>query len=148
MLSKLDIPYELEEDTICTVLEKKSNPKIGDQMKVHIPRVMQNIPQTIPPKVMISPYQYNGCFVNSMQCQPKRSSNLFKEQNYLEGEFSNNSTTNPILDVERKEDKELVKTYVEKNKKIRCNFKNGKLNQLKVNTDDNNTDTSKLHTVG
>ena len=46
------------------------------------------------------------------------------------------------MDYLRDETGDLVATYVDKNKKIRCRFKNGKLSQLRLNTDDTLSDLS------
>lgn len=136
MLSVLDVVFDLEEDTKAVILRKKINPKSGDQLKVYIPRIMRGIEMGIP-KIQISPVQYRGAFANAPECKPKISS-MLREQNYLLGVYQNNSSSRSIVKVVYDEEEEdIVKTYIPGEQEVRCQFMNGKLDQLRLNTDDN-----------
>jgi hypothetical protein len=127
--------YDLDYNVVAEVLEKVENPKIGTKIKLFIPRVMQNITKD-EPKEYISRISYNNCFANASSCMPRLTSRTFTEQNYLEAKLENSTDLKPLMDYLRSEDGELVATYLDKGKKIRCYFKNGKLVQLRLNTDD------------
>lgn len=148
MLSKLELMFELEEESVAYVLEDIKNPKIGTEIKVFIPRVMQNINHgEIPEEPSfeegdVCEYQYNGCFVNASECMPERSEELFRCQNYLTGLFDNGTKADPILKVVRKANKELVSVHIEKDAKLRSIFTNGKLNQLRLYVKDTTEDKS------
>lgn len=148
MVSKLELMFDLEQESVAYVLEDVKNPKIGSEIKVYIPRVMQNINDGIIPdeptqeEGEVCRYQYNDCFINSSECKPELSCEVFREQNYLTGLFDNNSTANPILKVVRKPNKELVSVHLEVKTKVRSNFVNGKLNQLRISTGDVTEDKS------
>lgn len=136
MLSKMESTYDLDYNVVGEVLEKVESPKIGTEIKLFIPRVMQNITKA-EPQEYTSSVSYNDCFVNASACMPRLSSRTFMEQNYLNAKLENSTDLKPLMDYLRSEDGELVATYLDKGKKIRCYFKNGKLIQLRLNTDDN-----------
>lgn len=135
MLSNFEMTVDLEEETMAVVLKKKTNPKSGDELKVYIPKVMRGI-EMGKPKIKISPVQYRGAFANSAECKPQIS-HMFREQNYLTGIYQNNANSKPILKVVYDEEGDIEKTYVPIEEAIRCKFMNGKLEQLRLNTDDN-----------
>lgn len=135
MLSNFEMTVDLEEETIAVILKKKTNPRSGDELKVYIPKVMRGIDMG-KPKIKISPVQYRGAFANSGECKPQIS-HMFREQNYLVGTYQNNANSKPILKVVYDEEGDIEKTYVPVEEAIRCKFMNGKLEQLRLNTDDN-----------
>lgn len=135
MLSTLELDYTLEEETKAIILKKKNNPKTGDELKVYIPRVMRGIEKG-KPTITISPVQYRGAFANAPECRPQVS-NLFREQNYLIGLYQNNSASKSVVKVVYDDENDINKTYVPEEEEVRCNFINGKLNQLRLNTNDN-----------
>ena len=135
MLSKMDSLYDLDYNVVAEVLEKVEDPQIGTKIKLFIPRVMQNITKD-EPREYTSRISYNNCFANAEACMPRLTSRTFTEQNYLEAKLENSTDLKPLMDYLRSEDGELVATYLDKGKKIRCYFKNGKLAQLRLNTDD------------
>ena len=126
---------DLEEETKAIILSKKNNPRSGDQLKVYIPRIMRGI-EMGKPKIKISPTQYRGAFANAEECRPEISDTL-REQNYLLGLYQNNSASKSIVKVVYNEDDDIEKTYIPKEKEVRCMFINGKLKQLRLNTNDN-----------
>ena len=148
MISKLELQFDLEQETVAYTLEDVKNPKIGDEIKVFIPRVMQNInggqvpEEPTPEEGEVCQYQYNNCFVNAEDCKPELSTEVLRCQNYLVGLFDNNSTADPVLKVVRKPNKELIAVHLEKQTKVRSDFINGKLNQLRINTNDTTEDKS------
>lgn len=149
MLSKLELMFDLEEESVAYLLEEVKNPKIGTEMKVYIPRVMQNINGgQIPEEPSdeeegeICEYQYNSCFINADGCKPEISEGLFKCQNYLIGLFDNGTKADPVLRVIRKPNKELVAVKMDKHTKLRGMFTNGKLNQLRIYIKDTTEDKS------
>lgn len=137
MLSTLEMTFDLEADTKAIILKKKNNPKSGEELKVYVPRVMRGIDKG-EPKIKISPIQYRGAFANSSECKPKISS-MLREQNYLVGIYQNNANAKPVLKVVYNEDDDIEKTYIPEEEEVRCQFLNGKLGQLRLNTDDNLT---------
>ena len=137
MISTLEQTFDLEEDTKAIILRKRINPKSGDQLKVYIPRVMRGIERG-EPKVKISPVQYRGAFANAPECKPQISP-LLREQNYLIGLYQNNSGSKSVVKVVYNEDEDIAKTYIPEEKEVRCTFVNGKLKQLRLNTNNNMT---------
>lgn len=135
MLTNFENLFDLEEETKAVILSKKNNPKSGDQLKVYIPRIMRGIEKG-KPKIKISPTQYRGAFANDSSCKPKISETL-REQNYLLGLYQNNSASKSIVKVVYNEDDDIEKTYIPDEKEVRCMFVNGKLKQLRLNTNDN-----------
>lgn len=149
MLSKLELMFDLEQESVACVLEDVKNPKIGTEIKVFIPRVMQNInggmvPEepTLEEEGDVADYQYNGCFINAEECKPIVSEDLFRCQNYITGLFDNDTEAEPVLKVVRKPNKELVSVHIEKHTKVRSMFLNGKLNQLRITLKDTTEDKS------
>jgi hypothetical protein len=148
MLSKLELMFDLEQESVAYVLEDVKNPKIGTEIKVFIPRVMQNINEGVLPEEPsfdegdICKYQYNNCFINDENCKPEVSEELFRSQNYITGLFDNDTKADPVLKIVRKPNKELVAVHIEKKTKVRSMFLNGKLNQLRITLKDTTEDKS------
>ncbi len=148
MLSKLELMFDLEQEAVAYTLEDVKNPKIGTEIKVFIPRVMQNINGGMIPDMPsleegdVCDYQYNGCFVNAESCKPIVSEELFRCQNYLTGLFDNDTEAEPVLKVVRKPNKELVSVHIVEKTKVRSIFLNGKLNQLRITLGDTTEDKS------
>lgn len=138
MLSKFELMYNLDTDMLGIILERNKDPKIGSEIKVYIPRIMQNIPKDVLPEPYPSSVTYSRCFVNASDCAPRLSANGFTEQNYIVSKLENSTDLKPLMDYLR-DDKtgDLMATYVDKDKMVRCTFMNGKLSQLRLNTDDN-----------
>ena len=108
MLSKLELMFDLEQESVAFTLEDVKNPKIGSEIKVFIPRVMQNINGGIVPEEPsleeegdVCEYQYNGCFINAESCRPVVSEEVFRCQNYLVGLYDNDTKADPVLKVVR-----------------------------------------------
>ena len=141
MLSKLETEYNLDYNVVGEVVEKVQNPQIGTEIKLYIPRVMQNITKGEPMEY-ISKISYNGCFANASACKPKLTANTFTEQNFLSAKIENSTDLKPLMDYLRTIDGELTTTYIDVGKSIRCYFKNGKFQQLRLNTDDSLTNES------
>lgn len=135
MLSTLELPFELDAETKSIILTKISNPKTGDEIEVYIPRVMRGITKG-KPKVSISPTVYSGAFVNDSSCMPTISE-TFTEQNFIIGKYENNSQSKGIVTIIRDEHGDIEQLFLEENTEVRCNFINGKLGQLRLNTKDN-----------
>lgn len=135
MLTNFENLFDLEEETKAIILSKKNNPKSGDQLKVYIPRIMRGIEKG-KPKIKISPIQYRGAFANASECKPKISTTL-REQNYLLGLYQNNSASKSVVKVVYNEEEDIEKTYIPDDKEVRCLFVNGKLKQLRLNTNNN-----------
>lgn len=135
MLTNFENLFDLEEETKAIILAKKNNPKSGDQLKVYIPRIMRGIEKG-KPKITISPIQYRGAFANASDCRPKISTTL-REQNYLLGLYQNNSTSKSVVKVVYNEEEDIEKTYIPDDREVRCAFVNGKLKQLRLNTNNN-----------
>ena len=145
MLSKLNLNYNFEEETLGYVVEKVNKPKGGSIIKLYIPRIMQNIKKG-QPKITVSKVQHNNCFINAPECKPTISG-IFKEKNYLTGILENNSSVTQIsvtekktytmLDVNEEEytAETIINQYIPEGASVRCIFKNGKLSSLRVNTD-------------
>ena len=148
MLSKLEIMFNLDEESVAYLLKDVKNPKIGSEMLVYIPRIMQNInngqiPENPSPvEGDVCTYQYNNCFINADECKPKVSQGVFRSQNYLTGLYDNGSNAAPVLTVIRKPNKELISVKIDKNTKLRSLFTNGKLNQLRIYIKDTTEDLS------
>jgi hypothetical protein len=141
MLSKLESIYDLDYNVMGEVVEKIQNPQIGTEIKLYIPRVMQNITKGEPMEY-VSSVSYNGCFANAEACKPKLTSNTFTEQNFLVAKLENSTDLKPLMDYLRTQEGELAATYIDVGKQIRCYFKNGKFQQLRLNTDDSLTNQS------
>lgn len=135
MISNLEIVFDLEENTKAVILKKTSNPKSGDKLKVYIPRLMRGIDKG-KPKIKISPVQYRGAFANASECRPIIS-NTLREQNYMTGLWENNSGSKSVVKVVYNEEQDMSKAYIPEESEVRCAFINGKLSQLRLNTNDN-----------
>ncbi len=133
MVTSFELPFDLTEETIATILLRKNNPKSGEQLKVYIPRIMRGIEKGKPTKRICS----HGHITLANSGGAPALSGALMEQNYLIGLYQNNSTSRSIVEVVYNEDDDMEKAYIPAEKDVRCCFANGKLKQLRLNTNNN-----------
>jgi len=152
VLSRFELMFDLEPEATAYLLEDVKNPKIGSEMKVFIPRIMQNINGGELPEeptmeegdvVDVDLDSILNVFGNADNCKPEIGDEQLRCQNYLIGLFDNDTAADPVLKVVRKPNKELVAVHMEVHTRVRSRFLNGKLNQLRISTRDVTEDMSR-----
>jgi len=146
MISDLSLDFRLDSDMIAEVLEDIKNPKVGEEIKVRVPKFMDKESMDI--KVTDEPVEQQSAFkpdsgmlLNASEHSVHFSDELV-EVNYLIGSLENNSNLSKIFTIVRTENGHTISAWLKKTDdsgkptKLRCTFKNGKLTELKLNSMD------------
>lgn len=129
MNTKFNLLQDLSIETSAVIVEDSDISYPGETVKVYIPSLMVNIKKGEPCTSIASSQGYM-IFKNDKQCRPRNTSNVLKQQNYLDAVLLNNSNINVI-----KKEKETGEKYIPYGTVIRTEFSNGKLSKLCFNTD-------------
>ena len=131
MLSSLTAEYDFTKETLSEIVEKTYEITPNSIVKVYIPTLMPNIQKGDPEISALETNGY-GVFKNDGSCRPALTSQILKEQNYLEAKMQNNSNIELIKEIDPEEI-----PFIPKDAVIRTTFLNGKMKDLFYNTNTN-----------
>lgn len=141
MLSSFDIKYDFSEEMNATVVEDSTLTNNNQKVKLYIPTIMSGIQKGDPTLSVLSTLG-RSVFCNANR-KPALTSQVLKEQNYLESSINHDSNVTDIDSVIRSltYNEKYVNYRILKNSTVRAEFLNGKVSKLSFSTT-NNTKTN------